>query len=91
MIQVFGGEAHANLIKTVYNATLVSLGIDDILSVDLSFTDEETMRELNNNNREINAPTDVLSFPYVDIKFPIDIIDYPNDIDPDTAKSTTTV
>lgn len=87
MVYIYGGDAAKNnIIKTVYNATLVNFRLDDVFSVELSFVDEETMRELNYEAREVNRATDVLSFPYLDIKFPIDIIDYPNDIDPDTGK-----
>lgn len=87
MINVYGGDsARESLIRTVYNALLVNFSLDDVFSIDLSFVDEETMRELNNETRDVNSVTDVLSFPYVNIKFPIDILNYPNDIDPDTGK-----
>jgi probable rRNA maturation factor len=87
MINIYGGDSiKNNLIKTVYNATLVAFELPDIFSIDLSFVDEETIRELNYEARDIDEPTDVLSFPYINVKFPIDIIDYPNDIEPDTGK-----
>lgn len=87
MITIYGGDtAKNNLIKTVYNAALVAFEIEDIFCIELSFVDTETIRELNYETRDVDKATDVLSFPYVNIKFPIDIIDYPNDIDPDTGK-----
>lgn len=87
MITIYGDDSNYDaLIRTVYNAALVNFRLNDIFSIDLSFVDEETIRQLNLQSRGINKPTDVLSFPYINIKFPVDIIDYPNDIDPDTGK-----
>lgn len=87
MIYVYGGEDEMNnLIRTVYNATLVAFDINDLFNIDVSFLDLHTIKELNYDSRGINKPTDVLSYPYVKLKFPVDIIDYPNDVDPDTGR-----
>lgn len=87
MIYVYGGNYdEVNLIKIVYNSLLVNFNLTDIFNIDVNFMDEESIRGLNLQTRDIDKPTDVLSFPYVNIKYPVDIIDYPNDIDPDTGR-----
>lgn len=38
----------------------------EFAEISITFTDSDNIRELNNNYRNINEPTDVLSFPFLD-------------------------
>jgi len=57
-----------NLIKKQKNILkiLELLGMDEKIEVSIFFTDDEMIRELNHKYREINKPTDVLSFAFED-------------------------
>lgn len=46
------------------------------VDIDITVVDDETIRELNRDNRGIDKATDVLTFPNVDIIMPFDIGDY---------------
>lgn len=46
------------------------------VDIDITVVDDETIRELNRDNRGIDKATDVLTFPNVDIVMPFDIGDY---------------
>ena len=51
------------LIRKACNATLKFEGIEDSAEVDVSIVDDEAIREINREFRNIDASTDVLSFP----------------------------
>lgn len=51
--------------KAIFN-TLVYEGIDKDIEVSVTFTDNEQIMELNNQYRNKNCATDVLSFPMFD-------------------------
>ena len=55
------------------------------VQVNLSIVDEDNIRQLNKNFREIDSVTDVLSFPYLEIKLPFNADDYPYDVDPENG------
>ncbi len=62
------------------------------IQVGLTLTDDEGIREINKNIREIDSPTDVLSFPLLAYEKPADFSFLENDdidcIDPDTGEIT---
>lgn len=49
--------------------------------INVIFTDDKGIRDINNEFRNIDAPTDVLSFPMIDYKSPADF----NNITPDSV------
>lgn len=51
------------LTERVINGALDFIGCPYEAEVNVLFTDNEAIREINRENREIDAPTDVLSFP----------------------------
>ena len=55
----------ATVRKAIFN-TLVYEGFQDNVEVSVTFTDNEQIKELNNQYRGKNTPTDVLSFPMFD-------------------------
>ncbi len=54
------------LIREAIEATLDFEDYRNICEVSVTFTDNEGIRELNNKFRQIDRPTDVLSFPLFD-------------------------
>ena len=65
------------------------LGIDrNTVNAELSFVSADEIKELNDKHRNVNKPTDVLSFPMLEIeagKIPL-FIAYPLDINQKTHK-----
>ena len=59
-------EEHKEIIKKVIEAVTLeeNLGFDSYISVII--TDKEEIRKINKEERNIDAPTDVLSFPYLE-------------------------
>ncbi len=55
----------ATVRKAIFN-TLVYEGFDNDVEVSVTFTDNEQIKELNNQYRNKNTATDVLSFPMFD-------------------------
>lgn len=54
------------LVRRAIEATLAYEGFDKDTEVSVSFTDNEGIQAINRLYREIDAPTDVLSFPMLD-------------------------
>ena len=54
------------LVRSAILATLESEGFNKDAEVSVSFTDNEGIQAINRLYREIDAPTDVLSFPMLD-------------------------
>lgn len=81
MIKIFS-EKYNEIIKKVIEKTLDKVETDKrIIDVEINLTDEQTIKELNKNTRNIDKVTDVLSYQNLtDIKLPIKIEDYPFDI-----------
>ena len=52
--------------KKVIDATLEHENFPYDVSVSLTLTDEDTIRQINRDNRDIDRVTDVLSFPFLD-------------------------
>ncbi|MBE7027704.1 MAG: rRNA maturation RNase YbeY [Ruminococcaceae bacterium] len=61
-------ETHINIIKTCIEAVLSFENISFDCEVSLTLTDNENIAVINAQTRNINSPTDVLSFPMLDAK-----------------------
>ncbi len=62
MITVYGGRQYRKIIKKVFNFTVRHFGLKKICA-ELSFVNDDTMREINARTRNEDSITDVLSFP----------------------------
>lgn len=51
------------LIRKACNATLKNEGFEDSAEVDVTLVNDEMIQQINNEHRNIDASTDVLSFP----------------------------
>lgn len=58
---------YEELIKKAVEGTLAYEGIDRNCEISVTFTDNESIRELNREYRDIDRETDVLSFPMEDM------------------------
>ncbi len=61
------------LIRRAVIATLMCEGVGGLCEISVTFTDNEGIRVINAEHRNIDAPTDVLSFPQID--FAVDGLD----------------
>lgn len=74
------------ILTKAYFAVLKNLGLTDWFDIDISIVGRETIRSLNLEHRAVDRVTDVLSFPSVEIKWPICPCSYDGEIDPETGK-----
>lgn len=61
-------EFDENGIKKVVEDALLKIGIENDLVLEVIFADEEEIRKLNKKHRDVDKPTDVLSFPQTHFK-----------------------
>lgn len=61
---------YAALIKQVIEGTLDYIGCPYEAEVEVLLTDNLSIRDINLKNRNIDAPTDVLSFPLAEYQYP---------------------
>lgn len=66
--EVEGGQAHFDLLRRVISAALDAEGADVPCEVDVLVTDDEAIHAINLEQRQVDRPTDVLSFPMFDLK-----------------------
>ena len=66
--EVDGAEEYADLLRQVIPAALEAEGVDVHCEVDVLFTDDEGIHQINLEQRQVDRPTDVLSFPMFDLQ-----------------------
>jgi probable rRNA maturation factor len=65
--EVPGGEERFDLLRRVIRAALDQQGVDVPCEVDVLLTDDEGIHAINLEQRQVDWPTDVLSFPMFDL------------------------
>ena len=65
--EVDGAEPYAQLLRQVIPAALEAEGVETPCEVDVLFTDDRGIHTVNLEQRGVDAPTDVLSFPMFDL------------------------
>lgn len=73
------------ILSKAYFAVLKNLELTDWFDADISVIGRESIRSLNLEHRGVDRVTDVLSFPSVEIKWPICPCSYKGEVDPDTG------
>lgn len=63
------------LVRKAVDAALSAEGIEEPCAVEILLTDDETIHEINREHRNVDRPTDVLSFPMNEL--------VPGEFDPD--------
>ena len=66
--EVEGAEPYADLLRQVIPAALEAEGVAVPWEVDVLFTDDEGIHQINLEQRDVDRPTDVLSFPMFDLR-----------------------
>lgn len=66
--EVDGAEPYAELLRRVIPAALEAEGVPFPCEVDVLFTDDEGIHQINLEQRQVDRPTDVLSFPMFDLR-----------------------
>ena len=66
--EVDGAEPYAALLRRVIPAALEAEGVPFPCEVDVLFTDDEGIHQINLEQRQVDRPTDVLSFPMFDLQ-----------------------
>ena len=61
--EVDGAEPYAALLRRVIPAALEAEGVPFPCEVDVLFTDDAGIQAINREQRDVDRPTDVLSFP----------------------------
>ena len=86
MVQIDGllDKDILNAIEQVHDAIASSLRLPKSILINLTIVDEATIRNLNRTTRNINKVTDVLTYPYIDLKVGehLRLKDYQENIDP---------
>lgn len=73
-----GRPETARLVKKAVAAALAAEGVGEKAAVDVTLTDDDTIREINREHRGVDRPTDVLSFPLNELE--------PGAFDPDICE-----
>ena len=61
-------DSQRAFIRKVIRTALAAEGVDFPCEVDVLFTDDEGIHQINLEQREVDRPTDVLSFPMFDLQ-----------------------
>lgn len=78
--------AVASIIRKCINATFREERIAAPLEINVLVTNDEGIRQINASNRNIDSPTDVLSFPMFDLVPGMPPKDWSSYLDPDTGR-----
>lgn len=62
-VKNLGHNNSAALVRRAIETTLAAEGVEEPCTVSVTFTDDEGIREINRQFRNVDRPTDVLSFP----------------------------
>lgn len=65
--EIPGGEEHFGLLRRVISAALDAEGVDVPCEVDVLITGDGEIHAINLEQRQVDRPTDVLSFPMFDL------------------------
>lgn len=66
--EVDGAEEYADLLRWVIPAALTAEQVEVPCEVDVLFTDDAGIHQINLEQRQVDRPTDVLSFPMFDLQ-----------------------
>lgn len=90
MLDIFNSNEFNKDLERVYNAVATRVSFPKNVIVNLTFISKEEIRELNKETRNIDKVTDVLTYPYVDLKVgeKLKLKNYSTFIDQTTKKLT---
>ncbi|MBR6779253.1 MAG: GTPase Era [Clostridia bacterium] len=84
MVEILGFDEFKQDLERVFNEVSKNLSLPKKIKVNLIKTDEQEIRTLNRDTRNIDKVTDVLSYPYTNLQVgqKLKLKDYALDIDP---------
>ncbi len=68
-------EAYESIVEDIISASIAFVNCPFSCEVNVIFTDNSGIQEMNRDYRAIDAPTDVLSFPMIEYEYPADFSD----------------
>ena len=78
-------KAYVDILKSLTDIASDYFKLPSDLELDLTFMNIEEIKILNKEKRNINKPTDVLSFPYLNLKAgKLSVLEHKQDINPET-------
>ncbi len=85
MLEILNDDLYSADLKRVYDSVVKRFSLPKKIRVNLSFVGESEIQELNKNTRGIDRVTDVLTYPYINLKVgeKLRLSDYALDIDPE--------
>ncbi|MFA5449424.1 MAG: GTPase Era [Clostridia bacterium] len=86
MINIYQADKHKNTIERTTRFALQHLNISaEDADIEVALVSESEIKNLNARLRGVDSVTDVLSFPSVEVRFPLNKKDYPQDINPENG------
>lgn len=79
------GEIDTDVLDEIWCELLATLGLKDKFEAELTVVSKDEIKELNKEARGVDAVTDVLSFPTMNVTLPFDESAHADDVDPETG------
>lgn len=83
--KLLDGEIDTDILDEIWCELLSTLGLKDEFEAELTVVSKDEIKSLNNEARGVDAVTDVLSFPAMNVTLPFDKEEHKEDKDPETG------
>lgn len=83
--KLLDGEIDTDILDEIWCELLSTLGLKDEFEAELTVVSKDEIKSLNNEARGVDAVTDVLSFPSMNVTLPFDKEAHKEDKDPETG------
>lgn len=83
--KLLDGEIDTDILDEIWCELLSTLGLKDEFEAELTVVSKDEIKSLNNEARGVDAVTDVLSFPAMNVTLPFNKEEHKEDKDPETG------
>lgn len=83
--KLLDGEIDKDILDEIWCELLSTLGLKDEFEAELTVVSKDEIKSLNNEARGVDAVTDVLSFPAMNVTLPFNKEEHKEDKDPETG------
>lgn len=80
------GEIDPDVLDEIWCELFATLGLKDNFEAELTVVSKDEIKALNKEARGVDAVTDVLSFPTMNVTLPFDESAHAEDVDPETGR-----